>query len=346
MGSRTDLLLRAARGENVERTPVWMMRQAGRYLEEYRAIRKDNGFLDICRNPELAAEVSLQPLDAVGTDGCILFADILTPFEALGIGFDLDHGGPKIHHPIRTQADVAKLEKRDPREAVPYVYEALRLLRKELEGKVPLIGFCGAPFTLAAYLVEGGGSKDYGQIKGMAFREPNVLHALLEILTDTMIDYLNAQVEAGAQIVQVFDTWAGQLTLEDYELFARPYEQQLVQSVKNSGVPVTIYIRGATAWLERVKTVGADVISLDWRAQMDRSRALLGADQTVQGNLDPCVLLGDPDTIRRRTIEILKQAGPKGHIMNLGHGILPMTPRENARTFIETVQEFRHEGAS
>lgn len=318
-----------------------MMRQAGRYLEEYRKIRASHSFLDVCETPELAVEVSLQPLEIVGVDAVILFSDILTPLAALGVEFDLDHGGPRIHHPITGAEDVAKLIPKDPRETCPYVFETLRILQRELEGKVPLIGFCGAPFTLAAYLVEGGGSKDYGKIKRMAHREPQVLHPLLEKLAETMAQHLEAQVEAGAQIVQIFDTWAGQLAVEDYETFALPYEKAIIQRLQAKGVPVVLYVRGATGWLERLRETGADVISLDWRVPIAEARQRLGADQVVQGNLDPGVLLGHPDHVRERALKLYREGGGRGHIMNLGHGILPSTPRECAKAFVEAAQQAR-----
>ena len=335
---KSDLLLRAARGETLERPPVWMMRQAGRYLSEYQELRKGRTFQDLSKDPKLACEVSLQPLRILDVDGVILFADILTPFDAIGLSFDIDHGGPRIHSPIRSAEDLKPLSAGDPRQAVPFVFETLERLRTEIDGYVPLIGFCGAPFTLAAYAVEGGGSKDYRNVKAMAYNQKDVLHALLKLLAEVMGDYLVAQVEAGAQMVQVFDTWAGQLSLEDYLEFALPYERQVIQRVQATGVPVVLYVRGGVGWLEHQRGSGADVISLDWRVSMEDARKRLGMDQAVQGNLDPCVLLSDPETVTKRALEIMRQAGKTGHILNLGHGILPPTPRECAKAFVEAAQ--------
>src|SRR5258708_1191212 len=289
---KNDLLIRAARGEPVERTPVWMMRQAGRYLPEYRAIRADTDFLTLCKTPELAVEVSLQPYRILDVDAVIMFSDILIPVEAMGQEVRLtEQKGPELPDPIRTRDQVDRLIVPDPVEKTGFVMEILRTLRRELDGKVPLIGFAGAPWTLAAYMVEGGGSKNYASVKRMMYAEPATLHALLDKIADTVILYLNAQVEAGAQVVQLFDSWAGELSPRDYETFALPYEQKIFESIDRKAAPAIMYINGSGTFLEQMARCGADVISLDWRVTLTQARARIGSHLTLQGNLDPCVLL-------------------------------------------------------
>jgi uroporphyrinogen decarboxylase len=344
---KNDRLLRAARSQEVDRSPVWMMRQAGRYLPEYRALRARSDFLTMCKTPELAVEVSLQPLDILGVDAVIMFSDILVPVEAMGMGLELiESKGPVLDPPVRTEARVEKLIVPDPEEKTPFVMETIRLLRKQLAGAVPLIGFAGAPFTLASYMVEGGGSKTYAAIKGMMFREPKLLHKLLDKIADTIIFYLNAQIEAGAQVVQLFDTWAGELSSFDYEEFALPYTQKVFQHIHRGpqglGVPAVLYVNGCSHILEKMAESGANVLSIDWRIDIAEARRRLHAAKfdhiALQGNLDPCELLGTPDTIAESVIDILKKAGPVGHIMNLGHGIMPMVPVENAQAFVDAAK--------
>jgi uroporphyrinogen decarboxylase len=318
-----------------------MMRQAGRYMKEYRDIRAKVSFLELCKNTDLAAEVSLQPYKILGVDAVIFFSDILIPVEAMGIGVALTDKGPEIANPIRRQSDVDALYIPDPVEQVPFVGSIIRRLRRELENQVPLIGFAGAPWTLASYLVEGGGSKNFAEIKSLAYREPRVVHALLEKLASTVSSYLLFQIESGAQVIQLFDTWAGELNRSDYEEFALPYTQQIFEAV-GTRVPRILYLNGCSAILESMATSGADVISIDWRISISEARRRVGDRVALQGNLDPCVLLGPKDRIVEKTKEILKEAGPVGHILNLGHGILPPTPVENARAFIEFGQGFRH----
>src|SRR5713226_98368 len=334
-----DRLLRACRRQPVDRTPVWMMRQAGRYLPEYREIRQRVSFLELCKNTDLAAEVSLQPYRILGVDAVIFFSDILIPVEAMGAGVSLTDKGPEIEHPIRNQRDVDELSIPDPASEVPFVGSIIKKLRQELRNEVPLIGFAGAPWTLASYLVEGGGSKTFGEIKGLAFREPQILHALLEKLTSTVISYVLFQIEAGAEVIQLFDTWAGELNPSDYEEFALPYTTKIFDAI-GARVPRILYLNGCAAILESMATSGADVISIDWRISMLEARRRLGERIALQGNLDPCVLLGPKERIAARTKEILEQAGPVGHILNLGHGILPQTPVENARAFIEAAKSY------
>lgn len=332
-------MVRAARGERVERTPVWMMRQAGRYLPEYRAVRAETDFLTLCKTPELAVEVSLQPYRILGVDAVIMFSDILIPVEGMGLEVRLtEQKGPELPSPVRTASDVARLAVPDPIEEFPFVYEILRTLRRELKGQVPLIGFAGAPWTLAAYMVEGGGSRNYAHIKRMMYSEPATLHELLDKIADTVILYLNAQIEAGAEIVQLFDSWAGELSPKDYETFALPYEQKIFQALWRDKAPTILFINGCGTFLRQMSSSGADVLSVDWRVDLQEARSVVGDKLTLQGNLDPCVLLSTPEIVREKTLEVLKRGGGERHILNLGHGILPPTPVENARAFIETAK--------
>ncbi len=317
-----------------------MMRQAGRYLAEYRNIRKDTPFLTLCKTPDLAAEVSMQPYYIVGVDAVIFFSDILIPAEAMGIDVALTDRGPEISNPVRSKDDVDRLNVPEPDEAVPFVAQILRTLRRELVDKVPLIGFAGAPWTLGSYMIEGGGSKNFSMIKSMAYSEPLVFHAFMEKLADTVGAYLRYQVESGAQIVQLFDSWAGELSRADYEEFALPYTQKIFEIVGDA-VPRILFINGSANLLEAMARSGAEVLSVDWRIPIAEVRRRVGPDIAIQGNLDPCLLLGPPERMLARTAEILDEAGPTGHIMNLGHGILPPTPVENARAFIESVKTYQ-----
>lgn len=336
---KNDLLIRAARGQSVERTPVWMMRQAGRYLPEYRAIRAETDFLTLCKTPDLAVEVSLQPLDILDVDAVIMFSDILIPVEAMGQEVRLtEQKGPELPDPIRTREQVDRLVVPDPVEKTGFVMEILRKLRREIDGRVPLLGFAGAPWTLAAYMIEGGGSKNYAQVKRMMYAEPKTFHLLLDKIADTIILYLNAQIEAGAQAIQLFDSWAGELSPDDYAEFALPYEQKIFQSIDRDDAPAIMYINGSGTFLEQMATCGADVLSLDWRVSLQTARSRVGDKFTLQGNLDPCVLLSTPEIITAKARELIRAGGGHKHILNLGHGILPMTPVENARAFINAAK--------
>jgi uroporphyrinogen decarboxylase len=336
-----DRLLRACRREPVDRTPVWMMRQAGRYMKEYRDIRAKVSFLELCKNSDLAAEVSLQPYRVLGVDAVIFFSDILIPVEAMGLEVALTDKGPELANPIRRRSDVDRLRIPDPATEVAFVGSIIKKLRQELQNEVPLIGFAGAPWTLASYMIEGGGSKSFAEIKTLAYREPPVLHALLDKLASTVSSYLLFQIESGAQVIQLFDTWAGELNRGDYEEFALPYTQKIFQAV-GTRVPRILYLNGCSAILESMAVSGADVISIDWRISIAEAKRRVGDRVALQGNLDPCVLLGPEDRIFAKTKEILDQAGPAGHILNLGHGILPPTPVENARSFIKFGQSYQH----
>jgi uroporphyrinogen decarboxylase len=335
------LLLKAAQGKPVARPPVWMMRQAGRYMASYRALRDKYGFKERCENPELAVKISLQPFHAFHPDGVIMFSDILTPLDGMGIPFELvESRGPIIDPPIRTRAQVDAVRLLEPEESLGFVRTILQTLRKEVGDEATVLGFVGAPWTLAAYAVEGKSSKDYALIKQMAFTEPELLHDLMVKLADSIARYVIFQIESGAQIVQIFDTWAGQLNPADYKIFALPYEKRIVDQVRKvyPDVPLILYINHSAGLLSHVAESGVNIISLDWTVDMAEARKVLGSNIGVQGNLDPCVLLGDQAQIRRRTLEIIEKAGPTGHIMNLGHGILPITPEDNARCFFETVK--------
>ncbi len=327
-------MLRACRGEPVDRPPVWLMRQAGRYLPAYRKVREGTTFWEMCRDLDRAVEVSLQPIAEVGTEAVILFSDIFTPVPGLGIDVDFAPG-PTIAEPIRSQAQVDALRAPDPRESVPFVMDILRTLRGELEkDQIPLLGFAGAPFTLAAYLVEGGGSRHFGTLKRMMVREPSLLRALQARLVEMTVDYLNAQIEAGAQVVQLFDTWAGLLDAADYREWVLPAHQEIVERVDRSAAPLILYVNDGAHVLEPMLESGADVLSLDWRVDLARAAKLAGDRASLQGNLDPCALAAPPDEVARRVKAMAAAAAPaRGHILNLGHGCLPETPVEGVQAF-------------
>lgn len=328
--------IRACRGEEVDATPVWIMRQAGRYLPEYRAIREKVSFLELCKTPELAAEVTIQPIDILGVDAAILFSDILIPVEAMGMPLDFDPG-PKLEFTIRNLADVERLKKPDPEEDMPFVLDTIRILAKELEGRVPLIGFSGAPFTMASYMVEGGSSSNFLKLKSLMFQEPKTWHALMEKVSDTLITYLKAQKEAGALALQLFDSWGGILSPRDYQEFALPYSKKVIEAVNDVDVQTIHFVQGNPALLPLVASAGSDVVGVDWRIEIDEARRLVGNDQAVQGNLDPCALFLPPEKIEERVRDILQRAGTDKHIFNLGHGILPPTPVEHAKALVESV---------
>ncbi len=333
-----DRFLRACRGLPVDRTPVWIMRQAGRYLPEYRAVRAGIPFLTLCKTPEKAAEVTLQPVDILGVDAAILFSDILIPLEPMGVGVRFEERGPILDPPELTLDEVAKLAVPDPCQTVPFVLDTIRILRRELADRVPLIGFAGAPFTLASYVIERGTSKDFVKLKRLCFEAPRVMHALLAKLADTVGLYLRAQIEAGAQAVQIFDTWAGVLSPRDYDEFAGPYVRRVIEALPTPGVPVIHYALGGATLLERMRSAGGDVIGLDWRIPLDEARRRLGSDVALQGNLDPVALFLPRAELEARVREILAQAGPgPGHIFNLGHGIFPETAPESARFLVDCV---------
>ncbi len=329
--------LDACWGKPVDRTPVWLMRQAGRYLPEYMAVRSKCTFLELCKTPDLAAEVSIQPVDILGVDAAILFSDILTPVEPMGMKLDFVPG-PVFEHPIRTMADVEALRIPQMEQDVPYVLETIKIMRRELAGKVPLIGFGGAPFTLACYMVEGKGSKDFARIKQMMYGAPQVYAALMEKITTMDMEYLNAQIKAGAQAIQIFDTWGGILSPADYERYVLPYTTRLINGLNRTETPVIHFVKGAGTMLDTVQKAGGDVMGLDWHVNLGTARAVLGQGMAVQGNLDPTVLFAPQTVIEQEVKRVLDEnAGRPGHIFNLGHGILPTVPPENARFMVECV---------
>ncbi|MCB1056450.1 MAG: uroporphyrinogen decarboxylase [Acidobacteria bacterium] len=333
-----DLFLRACRGETVERPPVWMMRQAGRFLPEYRAILERTDFLTVCHTPELATEVTLQPVRRLGVDAAILFADILLPLETLGVGLDFGKGvGPRIERPVRRREDLSGLSAPAVDRDLGYVFDAVRSIRRELDGQVPLIGFAGTPWTVAAYLVEGGTSKYHDHLLGWSYRDPQGLARLLEHLADLTVDYLLGQVEAGAQAIQLFDSWGGLLDLERWRALALPPVVRILEGLGNR-VPTIFYVRGGAHLLTGLAELPVDVLSVDWRQPLSQVREVVGTGKVLQGNLDPGALLGTPDEVRARTRALLEDGRGGGHIANLGHGILPMTPVANAQAFVDTVQ--------
>jgi uroporphyrinogen decarboxylase len=336
----TQRLLRSCRGEPVDRPPVWLMRQAGRYLPEYRRVREGVSFLEMCRDVDRAVEVSLQPIDLVGSEAVILFSDIFVPVPPMGVELDFQPG-PVVADPIRTQAQVDALRLPDARDSVPYVFEILRRLRSELEPrKIPLLGFSGAPFTLAAYLVEGGGSADFPTLKRMMHREPALLRSLLDKLCEMVVGYLNAQIEAGAQTVQLFDTWAGLLGPAEYRQWILPYHQQIAQRVNRERAPLILYVKNGAHVLDAIAEAGTDVISLDWRVDLRDAAERFGAQVSLQGNLDPCALSAPRERIFAMVRELAAAAKPaRGHVLNLGHGCLPGTPVEGVRAFTDAVRD-------
>ncbi len=339
----TPHLLRAARGEIVERPPVWMMRQAGRYMKAYRELReKYPSFRQRSEIPEVAIEVSLQPWKAFQPDGVILFSDIVTPLPGIGINMDVAEGkGPIIENPIRTLEQVDNLHPLQPDESLPFIKTILQALREEVGARSTVLGFVGAPWTLAAYAVEGKGSKSYSIIKNMAFSNPAILHKLLGKLSDSIVTYVQHQIDCGAQVVQMFDSWAGQLSPQDYEAFALPYQKRVFEQVKQThpDTPLILLVTGSAGLLEKMSKSGADIINVDWTVDMADARVRLGKEMKVQGNLDPGVLFGSKEFIRDRIHDTVRKAGNWGHILNLGHGVLPTTPEDNVAFFFETAKQ-------
>ncbi len=310
------------------------MRQAGRYLPEYRAVRERVDFLTLCKTPDLAAEVSLQPIDRFGMDACIIFSDILLPLEAMGARLEFSDKGPFLPDPVRDSSGIERLAVPDPEAGMPFMMDALRLVRERVRDRAALVGFVGAPFTLAAYLVEGGGSKNFAIIKSLMYNHPLQLHALLAKLAQTVGEYAAAQAAAGAQAVQVFDTWAGELDSCAYEQFAMPYQAAVIERIRQAGVPAILFVNGCAGKLASLVRTAADVLSVDWRIDLRDVRASVGDGFTLQGNVDPCVLLSNPEAVGEAARDCLVAGGPYAHILNLGHGILPATPIECAQAFV------------
>ena len=343
---KNDRFLRALAREPVDRTPVWMMRQAGRYLPEYRATRARAGsFMQLCQAPDLACEVTLQPLERYPLDAAILFSDILTVPDAMGLGLHFEAGeGPRFTRTIKSQADVDALASPDPEDELRYVMDAVRTIRRELDGRVPLIGFAGSPWTVATYMVEGGTSKNFSRIKGMLYDRPDLLHSLLDRVTLTTLHYLNAQVAAGAQAVMVFDTWGSILTPKTYLEFSLAYMQRIVDSLTRVAdgrtVPVVLFTKGGGPWLEAMADTGCDGLGVDWTTDLSEARAKVGHRVALQGNLDPAVLYASPEVIREEVRQVLESFGHgSGHVFNLGHGIHPEVKPEHAGAMIEAVVE-------
>jgi uroporphyrinogen decarboxylase len=341
-----DRYLRALLREPVDRTPIWIMRQAGRYLPEYRATRARAGsFMQLCTTPELACEVTLQPLARFPLDAAILFSDILTVPDAMGLGLYFAEGeGPRFERPVREARDIERLAVVDPEDSLHYVTDAVRLIRRELRGRVPLIGFAGSPWTLATYMVEGGGSKEFALIKGMLYDRPELLHQLLAVLADSVAAYLNAQIAAGAQAVMIFDTWGGALTPQGYREFSLAYMERIVAQLSREAegrrVPVTLFTKGGGAWLEAMADTGCDALGLDWTIGIDEARRRVGDRVALQGNLDPAVLYADPQRIRAAAGTVLEAYGPgSGHVFNLGHGIHQHIDPEHVAALVAAVHE-------
>ncbi len=347
MTLKNDRLLKALLGEPVDVTPVWMMRQAGRYLPEYRATRKQAGdFLTLCKTPDLACEVTMQPLRRYPFDAAILFSDILTIPDALGQGLYFVEGeGPKFRKVIRSAADVEQLPEVNMADELSYVMDAVSVIRKELAGSIPLIGFSGSPWTLATYMIEGGGSKDFRIAKQFMYDSPEAMHLLLEKLADAVADYLNAQIRAGAQAVQIFDTWGGILSGNAYRTFSLDYMQRIVSKLQreNEGrrVPIILFTKNGGQWLESIAETGCDAIGLDWTTEIGEARSRVGSRVALQGNMDPTILYASPKVIRDEVATILKSFGPgEGHVFNLGHGITPEVNPDNVSHFVEAVHEY------
>ncbi len=341
-------LVRAARMEKTDGAPVWFMRQAGRVLPEYRKVREGHSLLDICRDPELAATVTLQPVARFDVDAAIIFADIVTPLVGVGVDVKIvEKVGPVIDSPISSVDDLERLRPLEPGQDIPYMMETLRLVRDELPREKALIGFAGAPFTLATYLIEGGPSRNYATTKAVMYARPDLWHGLMKRLSDMIIVYLLAQAKAGAQVLQLFDSWVGWLSRRDYIEYVFPHTAEIIGAVKASGVPVIHFATGAGGLNKVIKEAGADVVGLDWRIPLDEAWDALGNDVAAQGNLDPAVLLAPPDVVRDQTRDVLRRAGGRpGHIFNLGHGFLPQTPLDNILHIIDCVREWNDSLAS
>ena len=347
---KNDLFLRACRGQDVERTPIWIMRQAGRYLPEYRAVRAKSDFLTMCKTPELAAEVTIQPVDLVGVDAAILFSDILVIPEAMGMHLEMNEGkGPVFPNPIRTSDDAKKLKDIDPTKELKYVLDAVTLTKKNLDNRVPLIGFSGSPWTLLTYMVEGKGSKNFSEVKKLIYNNPDLAHAILNKLANTVADYLSAKIEAGCNAVQIFDTWGGILSQKDFEEFSLRYVEKIISQIKRKNEPVIFFAKGVHYNLSRLASIGADVLGHDWTMDLGKVRKEVGDKVALQGNLDPTVLYADKSYIKNEVKNVLNSFGKgNGHVFNLGHGVLPDIDPENVKSLVQYVKEeskiFHHRG--
>lgn len=339
---QNDLILRTLRGEQTERTPVWMMRQAGRYLPEYIELRNKYGFFERCQTPELACAITLQPVDIVGVDAAILFSDILVVPQAMGLEVQLkENVGPLLPDPVRTVKDLDRVRVPDTEETLGYVFDAIRMIKQELNGRVPLIGFAGAPWTLLCYMVQGKGSKTFDEAKAFCYTQPELAHTLLQMITDTTIEYLKGQIKAGADTLQLFDSWGGLLSPADFENLSLRYMRQIVAAIKDE-VPVIVFAKGAWHSLDAMAATGAAGLGIDWCISADKARKFAGDNITLQGNFDPAKLLSPIPVIEQEVKDMLRAFGPGRHIANLGHGILPNVPVDHAKAFVNTVKEFQH----
>ncbi|WP_323758068.1 uroporphyrinogen decarboxylase [Roseivirga sp.] len=340
MELKNDLILRAARGEKTERTPVWLMRQAGRILPEYRAVRNSlSGFIELVKNPDLAAEVTIQPVDILGVDAAIIFSDILVIPEAMGLPYEMiEKKGPWFPNTIKSEADLKNIRIADSSADLGYVIDAIKVTKRELAGRVPLIGFAGAPWTIFCYMVEGHGSKTFSNARKMLYTQPALAEKLMQMITDSTITYLKAQIEAGADIVQVFDSWAGILPADQYEQFSMKYIRQICSAITE--VPVTAFAKGAYFARKSMATLDCETIGLDWNMDIKETRALIGSNKTLQGNLDPCALYGSNAEVEAATKKMLDAFGPDRHIANLGHGVYPDIDPEKVKVFVNTVKEY------
>lgn len=338
---KNDLFLRACKRQDVERTPIWIMRQAGRYLPEYRAVRAKSDFLTMCKTPELAAEVTIQPVDLVGVDAAILFSDILVIPEAMGMHLEMNEGkGPVFPNPIRTIDDANNLKEIDPTKELKYVIDAVSLTKKNLNNRVPLIGFSGSPWTLLTYMVEGKGSKNFSEVKKLIYNNPELAHSILDKLANTVADYLSAKIEAGCNAVQIFDTWGGILSQKDFEEFSLRYVERIISQIKRKDEPVIFFAKGVHYNLSKLASIGADVLGLDWTMDLGKVRKKVGDKVTLQGNMDPTVLYTNKNYIREETKRILESFGRgNGHVFNLGHGVLPDIDPENVKALVQYVKE-------
>lgn len=341
MNLKNDLFLRACRRQAVERTPVWIMRQAGRYLPEYRAVREKADFLTMCKTPELASEVTLQPIDILGTDAAIIFSDILVIPEAMGMHLEMHEGkGPIFHNPVRSSEDVKSLKEIDPTVDLKYVLDAVELTKKELNGRVPLIGFSGSPWTLLTYMVEGRGSKNFSFVKKMIYNDPALAHRLLDKISKAVADYLSAKIASGVNAIQIFDTWGGILSQKDFREFSLQYITKVISEIKKNDEPVIVFAKGVHYNLQDIINSGADVLGMDWTMDLGEVRKQIQDKAALQGNMDPCVLYAGKENIRKEVIKVLESYGNgSGHIFNLGHGILPDVDPENAKALVQFVKE-------
>lgn len=345
---KNDLFLRACKKQTVERTPIWIMRQAGRYLPEYREIRERADFITMCKTPELAAEVTIQPVDIIGVDAAIIFSDILVIPEAMGMNLEMiESKGPKLYEPIRNLDQINNLKVIDPYKDLKYVLDAVALTKKELNNRVPLIGFAGSPWTLMTYMVEGGGSKNFSEIKKFIYNQPKAAHLLLEKISDAVAEYLSAKIEVGANAIQIFDTWGGLLSQSDFKEFSLQYIEKVISKIKRKEEPIIVFAKGVHHSLDDLANSGADVISLDWTINLGEVRNKIGSKVALQGNLDPTVLYANKDKIKEAAVKVLSSFGKgSGHIFNLGHGILPDVDPENAKYLVEVIKnesKFFHE---